>query len=173
MYRPSASSAFLALGVAAFGRTAFTGCALVAFSGCALVAFTGCVDKGRRMGEHESLQYRTQLVRKYHRELSPRQQRDLMYHPGRTQSQIDRTVLEYRQSFQEQQARDAADALESRRRADSQVDDLRRISDTASASEGSAGAGSGVESGSGESGASVSSPVPVDGAGGVDDKGGS
>ena len=136
MHRPSAGSARLSHPAAL---------CLVALTGGGLVALTGCVDKDRRMGEYESMQYRKQLIKKHHFELSPRQQRDLWHHPGRTQNQIDHTLADYRRSFREQQARDAADALESRHRADSQLDDLRRVSDTSSDVEGSGGAGSGVD----------------------------
>lgn len=84
-----------------------------------------CSDKDRRMSEFEALNYRRGLVRTNHTQLSPQHRRDLMYHPGRTQREIDRTFDTYREQFAEQQVRDAATALESRRNAGNQLERLR------------------------------------------------
>ena len=88
-----------------------------------------CSDKDRRMSEFEALNYRRELVRTNHAQLSPQQRRDLMYHPARTQGEIDASFERYRQQFAEQQARDAVTARVARRGAGEQTERLSGFSE--------------------------------------------
>jgi hypothetical protein len=48
-----------------------------------------CSDKDRRMSEGETLAYKRQLVLSHEGEISTTQAEELLYHPARTQGQID------------------------------------------------------------------------------------
>jgi len=134
-----------------------------------LVSPVGCSDRDRRMGEFEALEYRRDLVRGHYAELSPQQRRDLMYHPGRTARQIDRTFDAYRRQFAEQQARDAAAARDSRRRGSVAEERLRRaasseLGDGSASDPAAPGADPGVDAagGTGDGDGAASRPAELE-----------
>lgn len=55
----------------------------------------GCHDKSRRLPEHERLQYKLGLVKENYADLTEEQRYRIMYHPGRTEAEIDATLEEY------------------------------------------------------------------------------
>ena len=126
-------------------------CCLVLCAGLG-AGSSGCSSSSRRLSERETLQYKTQLVRSRRSEISPAKAEKLLYHPARTQREIDRAFDELALEQAREAARDNAERAK-------QIEAARKEAAENEEAESAASQGSGATGGDAGSDEAEEAPV--------------